>query len=131
MSKSSPSSSSSSKYANITLNEELKLLGHEIDKQITKKTNEILELIKEFLGNSIDKLEFYSKLNEVSNTTMGDLTLITKKLMKRYKYEANPNQKDFMRMKHLQFPTNSRDLGESNFTMHCNDKSNNYCLTNL
>ena len=42
---------SMSKNSNISLSDELNILSHEIDKQMNKKTIEILELIKEYLGN--------------------------------------------------------------------------------
>jgi hypothetical protein len=108
----SSSSSSTSKYANLSSLDELNLLSHEIDKQITKKTNEILELVKEFLAGSIESCAFHARMLEIGNISIADLTVITKKLMKRHKFEANPNQRDFMRVKYLQFPTSSKDLGE-------------------
>ena len=100
------------KHANISLNDELNILSHEIDKQMNKKTIEILELVKEYLGNVLSEVEFHSKMNDIGNVSVSDLSTIAKKLIKRQKFEANPNQKDFMRMKFLQFPTSSKDLGE-------------------
>lgn len=108
----SKTQTSPSKHSNISLNDELNLLGHEIDKQMSKKTNEILELTKEFLGNKIDKNEFHSRMEYSGNINMCDFISITKRLTKRQKFEANPNQKEFSKMKHLQFPTSSKDLGE-------------------
>jgi hypothetical protein len=108
----SSSSSTSSKYGNLSSLDELNLLSHEIDKQITKKTNDVLELAKEFLAGTLDSSEFHTKMLETGNIAMADLTLISKKLIKRHKFEANPNQRDFMRVKRLQFPTDSKDLGE-------------------
>ncbi|XP_070503704.1 uncharacterized protein [Chironomus tepperi] len=98
------------KHANISLNDELNILSHEIDKQINKKTLEILELVKEYLGNQLNEDEFHSRMNDIGNVSVSDLSTIAKKLIKRQKFEANPNQKDFMRMKFLQFPTSSKDL---------------------
>ncbi|KAG5671382.1 hypothetical protein PVAND_001583 [Polypedilum vanderplanki] len=100
----------SSKYANLSSLDELNLLSHEIDKQITKKTNEVLELAKEFVAGSIESNAFHSRMIEIGNIAMSDLLLISKKLIKRHKFEANPNQRDFMRVKQLQFPTSSKDL---------------------
>ncbi|CAG9808021.1 unnamed protein product [Chironomus riparius] len=99
-----------SKHANISLNDELNILSHEIDKQMNKKTMEILELVKEYLGNELSEVEFHSKMNDIGNVSVSDLSTIAKKLIKRQKFEANPNQKEFMRMKFLQFPTSSKDL---------------------
>lgn len=99
------------KHANISLNDELNIISHEIDKQMNKKTVEILELVKEYLGNELSEVEFHSKMNEIGNVSVHDFSTISKKLIKRQKFEANPNQKDFMRMKFLQFPTSSKDLG--------------------
>lgn len=100
------------KNANISLNDELNLLSHEIDKQMNKKTLEILELVKEYLGNELNEIEFHSKMNDIGNVSVSDLSTISKKLIKRQKFEVNPNHKDFMRMKFLQFPTSSKDLGK-------------------
>lgn len=100
------------KHAIITLTDELNILNHEIDKQINKKTNDILELVKDFLGLSIGETEFQYKMHEIGSISVSDFSLMTKKLIKRHKFESNPNQKDFMKMKALRFPTSSRDLSE-------------------
>lgn len=92
--------------------DELNIIGHEIDKQITKKTNEILELLKDFLGGALEKNNFLTRMTDASDTSISDLLSIAKKLTKRHKFEPNPNHKEFMRIKFLQFPTSSRDLGE-------------------
>lgn len=92
--------------------DELNVIGHEIDKQITKKTNEILELLKDFLSGALEKMHFLTKMTDASDTSISDLLSIAKKLTKRHKFEPNPNHKEFMRIKFLQFPTSSRDLGE-------------------
>lgn len=102
------------KHANISIDDEFGILGHEIDKQMNKKTNEILELVKEYLESSISESEFNSKMNEVGGTSQTDLTSISRKLIKRHKFEPNPNQKDFMRIKCLTFPTSSKDLSKLN-----------------
>lgn len=94
--------------------DELNLFNHEIDKQITRRTNEILELIKQYLGGIIDGREFHMKMIDNGNISINDLILISKKLIKRHKFEANPNQRDFMRMKQLSFATTSQDIGELN-----------------
>lgn len=92
--------------------DELNLIGHEIDKQMTKKTNETLELLKELLSGSLEKHTFLTKMANATNTTNLDLVSIAKKLVKRHKFEVNPNHKEFMRIKRLQFPTTSNDLSE-------------------
>lgn len=102
----------SSKSANITVADELNLLGHEIDRQMGRKTNEILELIKAFISNAVTKKEFHEKMTEIGNVSMSDLTLIARKVIKRYKFEQNPNQQLFAKMKFLQFPTGGKDLGK-------------------
>jgi hypothetical protein len=106
-----PKVTSIPKHANISLTDELNVISHEIDKQMNKKTVEILELVKEYLGNELSEGEFHCKMNDIGNVSVSDLSTISKKLIKRQKFEANPNQKDFMRMKFLQFPTSSKDLG--------------------
>lgn len=103
---------STNKNSNISVADELNLLGHEIDRQMSRKTNEILELIKAFLSNTISKAEFHERMTSVGNVTMSDITLITRKVIKRHKFEPNPNQHYFTKMKFLQFPTSGSDLGE-------------------
>jgi hypothetical protein len=102
----------SSKCANMTTLDELNVIGHEIDKQMTKKTNETLELLKELLSGNLEKNTFLSKMSDATDTSLADLVSISRKLIKRHKFEVNPNHKEFMRIKHLQFPTTSRDLGK-------------------
>lgn len=92
--------------------DELNLIAKEIDKQITKKTNEVLELLKELLSKTIEKNVYFTKMTDASETSLSDLLAITKKLIKRHKFEPNPNHREFMRIKFLQFPTTSNDLGE-------------------
>lgn len=92
--------------------DELNVISHEIDKQLSKKTLEILELLKEFLSGSLDKSFFIGKMREASNISLGDLTLLARKLIKRHKFEINPNYREFLRIKFLQFPTSSKDIGE-------------------
>jgi len=92
--------------------DELKIMSNEIDKQMTKKTNEIIILLKELLSGTLPTADFHAKMNGVGEISTSDLHSISRKLIKRHKFEHNPNQKDFMRMKSLQFPTNSKDLGE-------------------
>lgn len=96
----------------MTTLDELNVIGHEIDKQITKKTNEALVLLTDFLSGSLDKNLFLAKMSDATDTNLHDLLSISKKLVKRFKFEVNPNLKDFMKIKHLQFPTASKDLGE-------------------
>lgn len=96
--------------------DELNIISHEIDKQITKKTNIILDLLKEFLSLSMDKNIFLTKMSDASETSLSDLLSVAKKLIKRHKFEPNPNHKEFMRIKFLQFPTTARDLGEQKKT---------------
>lgn len=104
---------SPTKNSNITVADELNLLGHEIDRQMGRKTNEILELIKAYLSNTFSKTEFHERMNEVGSVTMSDLSQITRKIIKRHKFEPNPNQHYFTKMRFLVFPTSGRDLGES------------------
>lgn len=92
--------------------DELNLISHEIDKQMTKKTNETLELLKDFLGGSLDKNTFFVKMSDTSETSIQDILSIARKLIKRHKFEVNPNHKEFMRIKFLNFPTTSKDLSE-------------------
>lgn len=100
------------KHTNISVADELNLLGHEIDRQMNKKTNEILELIKAYLSNTFNQNEFHEKMNEIGNVSMADLISISKKVMKRHKFEVNPNQHYFIKMKLLQFPTSAKDLSK-------------------
>lgn len=93
--------------------DELNLLGHEIDRQMNKKTTEILELIKAYLSQSFNRDQFHEKMAEIGNVTMSDLSSITRKIVKRHKFEVNPNQHYFLKMRLLQFPTSAFDLGES------------------
>lgn len=92
--------------------DELNLISHEIDKQMSKKANETLELLKDFLSGSLEKNTFLTKMNDASETSQADLMSIAKKLIKRHKFELNPNYKEFMKMKFLNFPTSSRDLSK-------------------
>lgn len=92
--------------------DELNVIAKEIDKQISKKTNEVLQLIKDHLSGTLDKNAYYAKMTDASETSTSDLLTITKKLIKRHKFEPNPNHREFMRIKFLQFPTTSKDLGE-------------------
>lgn len=108
----SSSYQSQPKCSKISSLDELNIISHEIDKQITKKTNIILELLKEFLNGAVDKNPFLTKMSDASETTISDLLSVAKKLIKRHKFEPNPNHKEFMRIKFLQFPTTARDLGE-------------------
>lgn len=101
-----------SKTTKLTGLDELNVIGHEIDKQITKKTNRILELLREFFCGLLDKNSFRAQMIDASETSLSDLLLITKKLIKRHKFQSNPNHKEFMRIKFLSFPTSSTDLGE-------------------
>lgn len=101
-----------SKCSKLTSLDELNVISHEIDKQITKKTIAILELLKEFLSGSTEKNNFITRLSDASDTTLSDMISIARKLTKRHKFEPNPNHKEFMRIKFLQFPTTSKDLGE-------------------
>lgn len=101
---------------NISVSDELNLLGHEIDRQMNKKANEILELLKAFLiGGAFSQSNFRDKMNEIGNVTMSDLIMIAKKVIKRHKFEMNPNHHYFVKMKNLQFPTSARDLGSRIF----------------
>lgn len=102
----------SPKGSSLSPADEMNVISHEIDKQITKKTNEILELLKEFVSGSVDKAAFSVKMGEAGNFSSGDMVSIAKKLIKRHKFEINPNQREFLRMKFLQFPTTSREIGE-------------------
>lgn len=102
----------SPKGSSLSPADEMNVISHEIDKQITKKTNEILELLKEFVSGSVDKTIFSEKMAEAGNLSTGDMVSIAKKLIKRHKFEINPNQREFLRMKFLIFPTTSREIGE-------------------
>lgn len=104
----------SAKCANMTALDELNVIGHEIDKQMTKKTNEIVDCLTELLSGLLEKNTFLTKMSDATDTTMADLLAVSRKLVKRHKFEVNPNHKEFMRMKHLHFPTTSKDLGEKN-----------------
>jgi hypothetical protein len=103
---------SPSKYSKMTNLDELNVISHEIDKQITKKANETLELLKELLSGALDKSVFLTRMSETSDTTQSDLLSIAKKLWKRYKFESNPNFREFCKIKFLQFPTSSKDLSK-------------------
>lgn len=92
--------------------DELNLISHEIDKQMTKKTNETLELLKEFVSGTMEKCIFLAKFSDASDCNQSDLVSIARKLIKRHKFLLNPNHKEFMRIKFLNFPTSSKDLGE-------------------
>lgn len=108
------------KCSNISSLDELNVMGKEIDRQMSKKTNEVLELLKELLSETLEKSAYFSKMTEASETSLSDLLSITKKLIKRHKFEPNPNHREFMRIKFLHFPTTSKDLGElsSHFTLN-------------
>lgn len=103
---------SPSKCSKMSCVDELNVISHEIDKQITKKTITILELLKEFLSGLMEKNSFLTRMSDASDTSLSDLISIARKLTKRHKFEPNPNHKEFMRIKFLQFPTTSKDLGE-------------------
>jgi hypothetical protein len=102
-----------SKSTKLTGLDELNVISREIDKQITKKTNRILDLLKEFFCGMLDKNSFRAQMIDASETSLSDLLFISKKLIKRHKFQSNPNQKEFLRIKFLSFPTSSTDLGES------------------
>jgi hypothetical protein len=105
---------SPSKCSKMSSYDELNLISHEIDKQMTKKTNETLELLKEFLSGAIEKNYFLTKMSDACDTSQADLISIARKLIKRHKFEINPNYREFMRIKFLLFPTTSKDLGKWN-----------------
>lgn len=107
----------SAKIVSMTALDELNVIGHEIDRQTTKKTAETLELLTELLSGAMEKNTFLAKMKEGTDTTLADLLAISRKLVKRHKFEVNPNLKEFMRIKHLQFPTSSKDLGELNLNV--------------
>lgn len=104
---------SPSKCSTMSSLDELNVISHEIDRQISKKTTETLELIKELLSGSMDKSSFLSKMSMASETTQLDLKSIANKLIRRHKFEPNPNYREFMRLKYLYFPTSSKDLSKS------------------
>lgn len=108
--------------------DEMNVISHEIDKQISKKTNEILELLKELVSGSVDETSFSVKMSEAGNLSSADMVSIAKKLIKRHKFEINPNQREFLRMKFLQFPTTSRDIGELEVFPILDDSCSNRCL---
>lgn len=108
---SSTDKNSKTKCTTMTSLDELNTIGHEIDRQMTKKTTETLDLLTELLNGSLEKNTFLSKMSDTTDTTIQDLVAISKKLVKRHKFEVNPNHKEFMRMKHLHFPTTSKDIG--------------------
>jgi hypothetical protein len=105
----------SAKVVNMTALDELNVIGHEIDKQMTRKTTETLDLLTELLSGALEKSTFLTKMSDTTDTTVADLLAISRKLVKRHKFEVNPNLKEFMRLKHLHFPTSSKDLGELEF----------------
>lgn len=92
--------------------DEINVISHEIDKQMTKKTLETLQLLKEVVSGALEKNVFLKKMSDASDTSQTDLLSIAKKLIKRHKFELNPNHKEFMRIKFLHFPTSSKDLSE-------------------
>lgn len=96
----------------MTCLDELNIISHEIERQINKKTTEILDLLKNYLSGLLEKNIFMERMADASDTTLSDLIAISKKLVKRHKFLYNPNVKDFMRIKLLIFPTTSKDLGE-------------------
>lgn len=98
--------------------DELSVISREIDKQMTKKTIETVELLKELLSGCLERNVFLAKMSDASETTLSDIILIAKKLIKRHKFEPNPNYKEFTRIKFLHFPTTSRDLGKHEKMFH-------------
>lgn len=104
----------------ISISVELNQIGNEIDKRINKKTKKILDVVQELLKSQITKQEFFTRMNETAKTSIGDLIIIAKKLVKRYKFGHNPNSKEFSKLKNLQFPTAPRDLSKF-FSQSCND----------
>lgn len=96
----------------ISISVELNQIGDEIDKRINKKTHKILDIVQELLKSQITKQEFVTRMNETAKTSIGDLIIIAKKLVKRYKFGHNPNSKEFSKLKNLQFPTSPRDMSK-------------------
>lgn len=92
--------------------DELNLISQEIDKQMSKKAFETLELLKEFLSGALERNTFLAKMSDASETTQSDLMSIARKLIKRHKFELNPNYKEFMKIKFLYFPTSAKDLSK-------------------
>lgn len=103
-----------SKSSKLSSVDELNVISHEIDKQITKKTHMILEVLKEHLSGTLEKNTFLTKMSDAAETCLADLISVAKKLIKRHKFEPNPNHREFMRIKFLQFPTTSKDLSKKN-----------------
>ncbi|CRK88203.1 CLUMA_CG001984, isoform A [Clunio marinus] len=101
---------SPSKCSKMSSMDELQLISREIDKQMNKKTIEVLEIIKDCLSGLLEKNTFLTNLRDASDTSLSDLVSIARKLIKRHKFEANPNNKEFMRIKFLHFPTTSSDF---------------------
>lgn len=100
------------KVEQLSVISEMSLISHEIDKRINKKVQKVLELIQLILKSQIHRQEYINRMHEAASITTFDLVIIAKKLEKRQKFEHNPNAKDFVKMKNLQFPTLPRDLSE-------------------
>lgn len=92
--------------------DELNIIGNEIDKQITKKTNEIMELLRQYLSDAFDKTQFATLMSTTGAFTTNDFFIITKKLVKKHKYIRSPNHNNFMKMKKFYFQTSAEDLGK-------------------
>lgn len=97
---------------NCTVMNELGLIGNEIDRRIKKKTNSILELVRQYLNSKLERNEFIKKMHETGTTTTTDLFSIAKRLERKKKFERNPNLKDFLKIKNLRFTTSSDELSE-------------------
>lgn len=110
--KSSKAYNSPSKCSTMSSLDELNLISQEIDKQMSKKAFETLELLKEFLSGALERNTFLAKMSDASETSQSDLMSIARKLIKRHKFELNPNYKEFMKIKFLYFPTSAKDLSK-------------------
>jgi hypothetical protein len=97
---------------NISVMNELSLIGNEIDRRIKKKTSSILDLVREYLNSKLERNEFIKQMHETASTTTSDLFSIAKRLQRKKKFERNPNLKEFLKIKKLRFTTSSDELSE-------------------
>ena len=98
--------------SSLSTHNELEMINNEIDLLFSQKTTFILTLLTEFISNRITRNIFENKMKLYCDITLTDLVSVTKNLIKKYKFEANPNSKEFSKIKYLQFPTTYQNLGK-------------------
>lgn len=111
--------------------DDLGIINTEIDNLIGYKTNMIGGLLRDYVSEKLNYMEFAKKMKTCSDITFNDLYLviifrsqnslviiinrkfipqITRNLIKKFHFFINKNYMDFSKIKHLTFPTSAHHL---------------------